>query len=161
MDSRIKGKWQLRLIKWDRIGSKLKKSLVVLFILTIFIQLLFLLNNDGIPPNNTLVMEGNAIIQNFFDDMEGEIVLAADRTDEISSIVVFINGEEIGCFYSQHLALKVKDKDIIEISGIDYRNNINIRVYSVSDNIINPKVGFNYKVNNNIVSVGKVKMKQR
>lgn len=160
MDSRIKGKWQLYLVKWDKIGDKLKKSLVVLFIFTVAIQFLFLLNNEGIPPNNALVMEGKSIIENPISS-EGEIVLEADITDESSSIVVFINGEKISCFNSRYFALKVKNKDVIEISGIDCKNDINISIYSVSDNIINPKVGFNYKINNNIISFGKIKMKQR
>lgn len=161
MDSRIKDKWQLNLIKWDKIGNKLKKSLIMLFIFTIVVQLLFLFNNEGIPPNNTLVMEGKAIIENPFSKINGEIILATDSTDEISSIIIFINGEKIGCFYDQHITLKVKDKDIIEISGAECKNNNNISIHSVSDNIISPKVGFNYIVNNNMVLVGRVKIKQR
>lgn len=160
MDSRIKVKWQLHLVKWDKIGDILKKSLVVLFVFTVAIQLLFLLNNEGIPPNNALDMEGKSIIKNPFNS-EGEIILEADILDKSSSIVVFINGEKSSCFNSRYLALKVKDKDVIEISGIDYKNDINISIYSVSDNIVNPKVGFNYKINNNIISFGKIKMKQR
>ena len=160
MDSRIKGKWQLSLARWDKIGNKLKKLLLILFTFTVAIQFLFLLNNEGIPPNNALLMEGKSIIENPLSN-EGEIVLEADRLDETSSIVIFINGEKISCFNSQYIALKVKDKDIIEISGIDYKNDVNISIHSVSDNIVNPKVGFNYKVNNNIVLVGKVKMEQR
>lgn len=57
--------------------------------------------------------------------------------------------------------MKVKNNDIIEISGIDCKDSENFSIYYVSDNIANPKAGLKFIVNNNIVLIGRVKMKMR
>lgn len=93
MDSRIKSKRQLYLYKWDGIGNKLSKLLIVLFVFTITIQLLFLIGIESIPPNVTLDMEGIAILGNPFNEVQGEIILKLDRKDKTPIVKVYINGE--------------------------------------------------------------------
>ena len=159
MNSRIKSKWQLYMFRWDKIGIILKKYLILLFIITMAAQLLFFLDIEGVPPNTTINMEGEAIIENLFSSMNGEIVLTSDSMDNLSSITVYINGEKIDSFDDKFMSLKVKNRDIIEISGVNYVDELNINISNVSDNIIDPKVGLNYKINNNIVLIGKVRMK--
>lgn len=161
MDSRIKSKRQLYLYKWDGIGSKLSKLLIVLFVFTITIQLLFLIGIESIPPNVTLDMEGIAILGNPFNEVQGEIILKLDRKDKTPIVKVYINGENTSFFDNQYISLKVKNNDIIEISGIDCKDSENFSIYYVSDNIANPKAGLKFIVNNNIVLIGRVKMKMR
>lgn len=159
MDSRVKNKCQLYISRWDRVGIILKKYLVLLFIITMVIQLLFFLDIEDIPPNTIINMEGKAISKNLFTNMNGEIMLESDRIDNLSSIEIYINGEKIGSFDNKFMSLKVSNRDIIEISGIGYQDKFDISIFNVSDNIINPKIGSKYQINNNIVLIGNVKMK--
>lgn len=161
MSSRIDDKYRLYLTKWENAGNKLKKIMIILFIITIFIQLLLLLNIEGLPPSSTLKMEGKAIIENLFDFKEGEVILRADKIDKNHMVKIIINGVEICPFDKQFITLIVNEADIIEISGINCLDRINISVYSVSDNVSIPKVGLNYQINKNLVYLFRIKMKLR
>ncbi len=157
MSSRIDERYRLYIAKWDRIGSKLKKTLIFLFALTIFAQLLKLSSIEGLPPNSTLRLEGKAIIDNL-GFTEGTVTLKADKVNTNQSLKVLVNGVEKYIFNKQTITFKVNEADIIEINGIECSDKINITVNNVSDNISIPNVGLNYQVNRNLVYLFRVKM---
>ncbi len=159
MSSKISDKIRLYMITWEYVGIRLKKVMLLLFIITFAAQLLTLFTIEGLPPNTTLKMEGKAIIENLFDDTEGKILLKADKIDENNMPEIILNGVYKSTFNNQLIELTVKEADILEISGVDCTDKINIQIYKVSDNIAIPKIGLNYQINKNLVFLFRVKMR--
>ncbi len=159
MSSRIDERYRRYMIRWEKIGFRLKKILIALFLLTMFTQFLKFLTIDELPPSSTIKLEGKAIIDNLFGFTEGVITLKADRFNREQPLKILINGVEKYIFDKQSITLVVNESDIIEIDGINSSDKINITVQSVSDNISIPNEGFSYQINRNLVYLFRVKMR--
>ena len=159
MSSRIDERYRSYISKWEKVGFRLKRVLIILFLATVFIQFLKFLTIEELPPSSAIKLEGKAIIDNLFGFTEGVITLKADRYDRELPLKILINGVEKFTFDKQSITFVVNEADIIEVDGINSFDKINITVQSVSDNISIPNEGFSYQINRNLVYLFRVKMR--
>lgn len=159
MSSRISERYRYYIFKWEKVGVRLRKVLIALFLLTLFTQFLKFLTIEELPPSSTIKLEGKAIIDNLFGFTEGVVTLKADSCDKELPLKIMVNGVEKYIFDKQSITLVVNDADIIEVDGINNPDKINITVQSVSNNISIPNEGFTYQINRNLVYLFRVKMR--
>jgi len=144
---------------WDNIGIKLKKALLLLFLITFTIQSIMALNINLLPLNTTLRLEGEAIIESYHYEDRGTIRIIAENLKDISQVKAYINGELVNNSNSNSIDLVVRNNDVIEIDGTQLAENINIIIEDTSENVVSPKKSMRYNIKSNIVIIGRVKLK--
>lgn len=159
MSSRLDKKKTLYMEWWDNIGRRLKKILLLLLFMTFIIQSIMALDSGLLPMNETLKLEGEAVIENYHYEERGIIRIIAENRKDISQIKAYINGELIRTGDSESIDLNVRNNDIIEIDGTESDKNINIIIEDTSENVVFPKESMRYNIKGNIVIIGRVKLK--
>ena len=159
MGSRVKNKYMMYIIRWNKIGAPLKKVLIVFFAITFISQILFFLDIRSIPKSIAVNLEGEAIAENLVTSTKGEIKFVIDNVNSLSNIIIYVNGERIENLDRKSISVKVSNKDIIEVSGVNCQDRFNVTIQSVSDNISYPIPSLSFPVNKNKILIGKVKMK--
>lgn|GEM_PF-2244963 len=69
---------------------------------------------------------------------------------------VLVNDEVKGQFNNRYVTIEVHHGDIIKLDGTFYNSPVNIEVLSVTSGITHPRGGDVFKLNGNILSLGKV-----
>ncbi|MFZ5647742.1 MAG: hypothetical protein ACOY30_09020 [Bacillota bacterium] len=69
---------------------------------------------------------------------------------------VLVNGEVKGAFNNRYVTVEVHPGDVISLDGTYYNRPVNIEVMDVSKGVTSPRSGVVYKLNGNILSLGKV-----
>lgn len=159
MNSRLDKKKYQYIITWERLGNSLTKMLLILSLLTIAVQSVIAIDIDILPQNITMELEGKSVVENYHYESKGQIKITADSKADIAFLRVFINGEMKEGGDNAYIELNVRNNDIIEIDGIDSEKYININIENTSENIIFPKKGMRYRIEGNIVVLGRVKLK--
>ena len=69
---------------------------------------------------------------------------------------VLVNDEVKGSFNNRYVTVEVHQGDIIHLDGTFYNSPVNIEVLSVTRGIIHPRGGEIFRLNGNLLSLGKV-----
>lgn len=159
MNSRLDKKKYQYIIIWERLGNSLTKMLLILSLLTIAAQSIIAIDIDILPQNITMELEGKSVVENYHYESKGQIRITADSKTDIAFLKVFINGELKERGDKTSIELNVRNNDIIEIDGIGSKKYINITIEDTSENINFPRKGMKYRIEGNIVVLGRVKLK--
>lgn len=144
---------------WDRINNTISKGLVF-FILALIISQLLLLNETAKTfISRTDRLEGKSIADSQLYIKKGEIEISIENNKTLKPLVFYVNGNRIKTQNGKSIKLQVKDNDVIEVSGAEYNDTAILKITALSGNITVPELGKLIYVNNNLVMVGRVKLK--
>lgn len=136
--------------------NKIEKTLRILFIF--FLSLTILANvkkiydsrQDAVYKSNT----DNSLLQPL-SAPRGYIQLEIDGAKEYPYLEVLINGVYVSSFESEaKLEILVKDRDVIEINGTMYSEEVKIKVVDLTKNIKGTSLKKEIIVKSNIVALG-------
>lgn len=136
--------------------NKIEKTLRILFIF--FLSLTILANvkkiydsrQDAVYKSNT----DNSLLQPL-STPRGYIQLEIDGAKEYPHLEVLINGVYVSSFESAaKLEILVKDRDVIEINGTMYSEEVKIKVVDLTKNIKGTSLKKEIIVKSNIVALG-------
>lgn len=143
---------------WERINKIITKGLFLLFTALIISQ--FLLLNQTIKTfiSRTDKLEGKSIAESQLFIIKGEIEISIENDTTLKSLMFYINGEKVAATAGRTVKLQVKDNDILEVSGAKYSDIAILKVAS-SENVTVPELGKLIYVNNNLVTIDRVRLK--
>lgn len=144
---------------WERINNSLKKLLIFLFTLLIFSQALLMNQNARMTISRTDRLEGTAISDSNLFVKRGEIEVTIENYITLAPLNFYVNGSSVVTPYGKSIRLKVKNNDVIEVSGVSYDDTAILKVTAISDNITVPELGKLIYVNNNLVMIDRVRIK--
>lgn len=159
MSSRLDKKKNQYLKLWERLGIRLRKMLLALFFLTVSVQSITAFDISLLPQNTTIELEGKAVIESYHYEPRGHIKIVTQKKEDISFLKIYINGELKKNINKDYIEFDVRNNAIIEVSGIGNKKGIDIVIEEASDNIIVPKEGTTYRIKDNMVALGRVKLK--
>ena len=159
MCSRLDKKKYSYLLLWDKLGVGIKKVLLLSLSFTIIIQSIITFDVDLLPQNTTMELEGKAVLESYHYESSGIIKISAENRNDMMLLKVFVNGEQRENTKNDSIELNVRNNDIIEIDGIGSEKYINVIIEQTSENLVFPKKGAKYRIGDNIVALGRVKLK--
>ncbi len=71
--------------------------------------------------------------------------------------VVLVNGDAKGRFTGAEVTVRVKNGDLVEVDGADYRTELRFTVSAVAGGVVEPITGTTVATRRDIVSVGRVR----
>ncbi|MFZ5650071.1 MAG: hypothetical protein ACOY4I_04345 [Bacillota bacterium] len=72
---------------------------------------------------------------------------------------VIVNGEVKGVFNNRYVTVEVHPGDVISLDGTYYNRQVSIEVLDTSKEVTSPRAGSVYRLNGNILSLGRVSAK--
>ena len=159
MSSRLDKKKYLYLMLWDKLGAEIKKVLLFALLFTIIVQSIIVFDVDLLPQNTTIELEGKTVIESYHYESSGIIKISVENKNDMMLLKIFVNGEQRESTKNDSIELNVRNNDIIEIDGIDSEKYINVIIKETSENLVFPKKGTKYRIGDNIVALGRVKLK--
>lgn len=159
MSSRLDKKKYQYLNFWEGLGIRLKKMLLMLFLLTVAIQSIIAFDIGILPKNTTFELEGTAVTDSYYYEPKGQIKISAEEKEDIALLKIYVNGELKENTNNEYIELNVRNNAIIEAVGIGNKKYINIAIEETSENIVIPKKGTTYRIEDNRVTLGRVKLK--
>jgi len=129
----------------NKIEHGLKKFVVMIFLLLIFIQIIML--NDSV--RSFLVsdyeLEGRPLAVNEMLFNEGKLRLQLVAPIPDQNITVRVNGEQVAAFQTNIVEVKVKDGDVLGINSNGSTQKGEIEIVSKTPNIQNNCVGKRFR----------------
>lgn len=147
---------------WIKTEKIIFRLAVILFLVLYTVQLLnFVLEqrNSGLLTSSIEKLEGVAMADSQTSINTGTIELSVVSNSDYSRLEIYVNGEFFKGFNQKSVSLTVKNNDIIEVSGIKNEIPASIKITSVSNNILAPKLGNLIKVNKNFVQAARIRLK--
>lgn len=147
---------------WGNTEKIIRRMAVILFLLLYVVQLLNFIveQRDGrLLTREISKLEGTAIADSQTQINLGTIELTVTGNSDYENIRVYINGEFYKSFEKKSIALTVKNNDIIEISGINSAGSAIVKITSMSENVISPKLNKTVHVTRGFVQTGRVRLK--
>lgn len=147
---------------WAKIEKKIVRLAVLLFFVLYAVQLLnFIMEQRSSGPLANAVdeLEGIAVAESQTQINTGTIELSVVSKSDYSKLTIYINGEYYKSFNQKSISLMVKNNDIIEINGIKSEYPASIKITSISNNIVSPKLDSIIKVNKSFVHAGRITLK--
>jgi hypothetical protein len=145
---------------WSRIDILLHRLLVFLFAVFLISQAVLLNQTLKTFISRTDKLEGKSIADSQLFIKKGEIEISVDNYSSLSPLVFYVNGESIKPSGDKTIKLQVKENDVIEVSGAEYGETLVLKVTGVSEDIMVPELGKLIYVNNNLVMIDRVRLKQ-
>ncbi|MHB0884935.1 MAG: hypothetical protein ACYC6V_00725 [Bacillota bacterium] len=72
--------------------------------------------------------------------------------------VLLVNGDAMGRFTGAEVTVRVKNGDLVEVDGADYRTELRFTVSAVAGGVVEPILGATVATARDIVSVGRVRI---
>ncbi|MDI6605159.1 MAG: hypothetical protein QME35_08500 [Thermoanaerobacteraceae bacterium] len=151
-------------------GKRLKKSsrfigfenLIALLIIAGFITIILfqttMLNSTlRVYLNSTEKIEG--INVNTYLSKEGTLKIEVINEENANNAYILVDGEPKGNFKNKYINIKVKSGQLIEIDGSKCNTDMYFKISDISDNVIEPQKTAIVKVEKNIATVGRVRLK--
>jgi hypothetical protein len=85
--------------------------------------------------------EGTPLKTEEFLYNQGEVIIELVKPKTDSSIKILLNGEVVSDFYDLQVTLDVLDGDVIEIDASNVKNEVEVRIADVSNNINRKYIG--------------------
>ena len=145
---------------WSRINRLLFRILVFLFAMFAISQASLMSQTIKTYISMTDKLEGRSIAESRLFIQKGEIEITADNLSSLSPLVFYINGEKTGFASGKSIKLQVKENDVVEVSGAGCSETAVLKVTGVSGEIAVPEPGKLIYVNNNLVMIDRVRLRQ-
>lgn len=147
---------------WSKVEKRLFTLAVLVFFTLYGVQLINFVMEQR---NSTFLsaaigkLEGTPIAESQTQLNIGTLELTVVSKSDCKNIKIFINGQYYNSFTQKSVSLKVKNNDIIELSGINSDYPATVKITSSSDNILAPNPNGTLIVNKNFVRVGRIRLK--
>lgn len=145
---------------WCRINRLLFRILVLLFAMFVISQASLMSQTLKTYISRTDKLEGRSISESILFIRKGEIEITADNLASLKPLVFYINGVKAGSSAGKSIKLQVKENDVVEVSGAGCSEMVVLKVTGVSDEIAVPEPGKLIYVNNNLVMIDRVRLRQ-
>lgn len=145
---------------WSRINTLLHRILILLFTLFLIAQVVLLNQTLKTFISRTDKLEGKSIADSQLFIKKGVIEISVDNYSSLRPLVFYVNGESVSSTGEKTIKLQVKENDVIEVSGAEYVETVVLKVTGLSEDIMVPELGKLIYVNNNLVMIGRVRLKQ-
>ena len=86
------------------------------------------------------------------------VTLRIENVTCLEKVALLINGREIIDFMGKLVTVKVFPGDVMAVDGSFYDHEIIFSVFSTSENILEPQKNQLFRVNGDIVTIGKIKL---
>ena len=90
---------------------------------------------------------------------ESHVTLYLKNYSLLPHLQVLVNGNKAGVFDNRYVTVSVQDGDVIEIDGTFYNHSIIAEVLNTTDDITTPVIEQQLSIENNVILVGVVKIK--
>jgi len=139
--------------------NRIEKTLKILFVICLCFTVLSHIRKIYISNQNT-VYKSNIEESNLqlLSDPKGIISLELEGDNSYPLLEVLINGELVKRFDNKQIMIEVQDRDVVEIKGTMYGDEIKIRIIDISSEIKNQNMMQQVSINRNIVSLGVVRL---
>lgn len=147
---------------WSKTEKYMIRLTIVLFLLLYSAQLLnFVMEqrNSRLLTSAVGELEGIAVADSQSQLNMGVLELTVTSYSDSRDMKIYINGKYYKNFDQKSVSLNVKKNDIIEVSGIHSNYPATIKITSVSDNIISPKLNSQVKVDKGFKQIGRIRLK--
>lgn len=144
---------------WERINTLIRRTLVFLFVALIVTQILLMNQTIKTFISRTDKLEGRSISESQLFIRRGEVEISIENYPSLKPLVFYVNGEGISTPSGKKIKLKVKDGDVIEVSGGSLNDTVILKVTAVSENITVPQPGKLIYVNDNLVMIDRVRIR--
>lgn len=145
---------------WSRINRLLFRILVLLFVMFVISQVSLMNQTLKTYISRTDKLEGRSIAESRLFIQKGEIEISADNLSSLKSLVFYINGVKAGQASGKSIKLQVKENDVVEVSGAGCSDTVVLKVTGGSGEIAVPELGKLIYVNDNLVMIDRVRLKQ-
>jgi hypothetical protein len=145
---------------WSRINRLLFRILVLLFVVFVISQASLMNQTLKTYISRTDKLEGRSIAESRLFIQKGEIEISADNLSSLKPLVFYINGVKAGTGAGKSIKLQVKENDVVEVSGAGCSETVVLKVTGVSGEIAVPEPGKLIYVNNNLVMIDRVRLRQ-
>ena len=140
--------------------NRIEKTLKILFIICLCFTVLsngrkiYINRQNAVYKSNT--EESNLQL---LSDPTGIITLELEGPISYPRLEVLVNGEYAMSFENnKHVVIEVKDRDVVEIKGTMYEDEIKIKIIDISSEIKKENIKQQVTINRNIVSLGFVRL---
>jgi hypothetical protein len=143
---------------WERINGLIRRVLIFLFSALIVTQTLLMNQTIKTFISRTDKLEGRSIAESQLFIKRGEVEISIENYPSLKPLVFYVNGEGVSTPSGKKIKLRVKDSDIIEVSG-SLNDTVILKVTAVSENIMVPQPGKFIYVNDNLVMIDRVRIR--